>query len=108
MVCMPLCTDGPELAPAPTVYHVILGQPVSLVFGYNLHSNPPVTIVLTDPSEEEMNNSEIIKFDSGPEVVQIHITEAEVKHRGVWTCGLYHDNRDIPTTYVVTLVVLGK
>ena len=105
---VPLYTDGPELTPGPEVYYVILGQPVTLVFGYDLRSNPPITIVLTDPSGDEVNGGENFELDRGPHVVQIHINTVDVKHRGIWDCGLYQHNGDKLKSYVVTLVVLGK
>ena len=109
LYAIPLCTDGPELTPGRDVYYVILGQPVSLIFGYELRSNPPVIIVWTDPSGDEVNGGENFELDRGPDVVQIHIKKAYVKHNGIWNCGLYrHDNGGKLKSYDVTLIVLGK
>ena len=57
-----------------------------------------------------VNDGGNLEFDSGPEIVQIHIKEAGVKYRGKWNCSLWQRDRgDIPKlSYVVTLVVVGK
>ena len=109
-MCTSLHADGPELTPGPGIHYVLYGQPISLVCVYNLKSNPPVSITWTDPSGNVANDGGNFEFDSGLEIVQIHIKEADVKYRGKWNCSLWqHDHGDmLKLSYVVTLVVVGK
>lgn len=67
-------------------HYVLSGDPVSLVCGYNLHSNPSATITWTNPQGKSVTSGDTYTLDNGPEVVQLNITNTSRSDCGKWAC----------------------
>ncbi len=78
--------DDPELVPGPAKQFALLNDPVSLICGYNLDSNPPVNITWTDPQGNVVQNSDRYILDNGPEIVRLNITNTSNNDNGTWKC----------------------
>ena len=68
-------------------HYVLLGDPLSLVCGTGLDSNPQATITWTAP------NGSLIKKDmgrytleNGPEIVRLNFSITMMSDNGVWRC----------------------
>lgn len=81
-----LPTDGRELVPDPTMQFALLNDPVSLICGYNLDSNPSVNITWTNPQRKVVHNSDRYILDNGPDIVRLNITNTSGDDHGTWTC----------------------
>lgn len=98
----------------------IEGDPVSLVCGYQLHSNPPAIITWLYPNGSTVENSDRIIMDSGTELVQLNVTNTSSSDSGTWTCRIEIQNkcvweqehscspRNKSQEYKIELVVLGE
>ena len=70
-------------------HYVLLGDPVCLICGYNLDSNPPAVITWTGPYGKVVTkNMDSYIMDNGPQVVQLNITNADESDGGRWTCNV--------------------
>ena len=63
---------------------------VTLICGHNLESNPTATITWIDPNGKEISTTDTENYiqNDGPDVVQLHIKQANRKDRGNWTCNM--------------------
>ena len=98
----------------------IEGDPVSLVCGYQLRSNPPAIITWLYPNGSTVENSDRIIMDSGSELVQLNVTNTSSSDSGTWTCRIEVQNecvweqehscspRNKSQEYKIELVVLGE
>lgn len=68
--------------------YVLIGHPVLLVCGYDLHSNPQATITWTDPRGNKVTESNRYSADNGPELVQLNITRASKRDSGTGRCSV--------------------
>jgi hypothetical protein len=100
------------LTEGPREYYVLLGDPISLICGYNLDSNPAaVNITWIDPLQEPVTNNSNYHQHDGPELVQLNIFRASASHSGIWKCNILVasdaglvGNR----TYSIRLHVIGE
>lgn len=85
-------SDGPEFSPGLEKHYVLYGDPVSLICGYDLESNPPPTITWTNPYNKSVVNTDMYVIDNGPQVIQLNITNARESDSGLWICHMeVHD-----------------
>ena len=62
------------------------GNSISLVCGYELHSNPLANITWVHPNGSTVEKCDRITTDNGPGVVQLNISNTHVSDGGNWTC----------------------
>ena len=79
-------TDGPEILPGVRKHHVLSGDPVSLICGHNLDSNPPANVTWIDPQNRPVNTSSSFILDDEPMVVRLNISSASNSDNGTWIC----------------------
>ena len=71
----------------PTERYVLLGDPLSLVCGTGLDSNPQATITWTAPDNTMIRmNMGRYTLDNGPEIVRLNFTDTIMGDNGRWTC----------------------
>ena len=70
-----------------TEHYVLLGDPLSIVCGTGLDSNPQATIawIASDTSRITMNMGRYT-LDNGPEIVRLNFSIALMSDNGVWMC----------------------
>ena len=82
-------TDGPSLAVfGPSQYFVLLGDPLSLVCGADLDTNPQATITWTADGTTIVVDSPRYSVDNGPEVVRLNFTQTFLSDAGMWRCDI--------------------
>ena len=102
--------DGPDIHVSEHLNEqfALSGEAVSLVCGYNLDSYPEASVTWTDPSGRKMlQNNDRYTLDSGPEVVQLNISEASQSDSGVWTCSVSNGRGTTDIVFKVSLEVIG-
>ena len=70
----------------PTQRYVLLGNPLSLVCGRGLDSNPAASITWRDPNNVEIMDNARYDLESGTEVVRLNFTRTIPSDTGIWTC----------------------
>ena len=98
--------------------HHVLGDPVSLICGYNLDSNPPAAITWSNPQGILVTSSKKYTLDNGPEVVQLNISSVSESDSGTWKCSIKVQDSDIYNqngmilignkSYEILLSLVGK
>ena len=78
--------DGPQIVPGVKKLYVLSGDPVSLICGYNLDSNPRANITWMNPQNQPVNTGGSFVLDDGPMVVQLNISSASSGDSGTWIC----------------------
>jgi hypothetical protein len=76
--------DGPQQMPTPV--YVLLGNPLSLVCGRGLESNPNATIAWLDTNNMAIVDNARYDLESGREVVRLNFTQTILSDTGIWTC----------------------
>ena len=66
--------------------YVLLGDPASLICGYQLKSNPPATVSWTDPQGKRVKSGDRYYQDDGPATVQLNISKTTPGDSGTWQC----------------------
>ena len=82
--------DPPSFATeGPTERYVLLGDPLSLVCGTNLDSNPQATITWTasDATTIRMNGGRYT-LENGPDIVRLSFSTTMLIDSGVWRCNV--------------------
>ena len=103
----------------PVQHYVMLGDPISLICGYNLDSKPPAFIDWRDPNGNKVENDSNYCLDNGPEVVQLKISRVTKLNEGNWTCNIQVQESNVYGTsnsstftknmsHTIQLTVLGK
>ena len=77
-------SDGPTQIP--TQRYVLLGNPLSLVCGRGLDSNPAASITWQDPNIVVIMDNARYDLESGTEVVRLNFTRTIPTDSGIWTC----------------------
>jgi hypothetical protein len=67
-------------------YTVLLGDPLSLVCGTDLDSNPQATITWTAPDRAMITGTSRYSLENGPEIVRLNFTRTNVSDAGMWRC----------------------
>ena len=80
------CIDGPEMLPGPKDHYVLSGDPISLICGYDLVSNPPAIVSWTNPLGATVTSGGKYSMDSGPQVVRLNISNISEDLAGKWMC----------------------
>ena len=70
----------------PTQRCILLGNPLSLVCGRGLDSNPAASITWRDPNNAEIMDNARYDIESGTEVVRLNFTRTILSDTGMWTC----------------------
>ena len=70
-------------------HYVLLGNPLSLVCGRGLDSNPQATITWTasDDTTIRMNGGRYT-LENGPEIVRLNFSTTRMSDEGVWRCNV--------------------
>ena len=86
---------------------VLQGQPVTLVCGTNLRSNPPSTIQWGDNNGTALSAGWRYFFGNGSDMVYLNLFSTALSDNGTWTCIL---NNGIFASLIVNvlLFVIGK
>ena len=86
-------SDGPSFylggpSEKPTQNNVSLGDPLSLVCGTGLESNPQATITWTAPDGSTLMNNVNDRYtvENGPEIVRLNISGTVLNDNGMWLC----------------------
>lgn len=75
---------------------VLVGSPVTLSCGHSLASNPPPTVVWTQPNGEPLSNGGRYTLSMGSEV-SLSVNTTVGSDSGVWRCDLTTSDPDIVT-----------
>ena len=79
--------DGPTFAePGPLQRYVLLGDPLSLVCGTGLDSNPQATITWTGPDGTMIIDNARYDLENGPYIVRLNFTRTILNDSGIWRC----------------------
>ena len=80
--------DGPTFAqPSPLQRYAPLGNPLSLVCGTGLDSNPQATITWTAPDTTAITmDFGRYTVDNGPGIVRLNFTHTSLSDTGIWRC----------------------
>ena len=65
---------------------MLFGDPVSLICGYNLDSNPRANITWMNPKKRPVNTGGSFVLDDDPKVVRLNISSASSSDNGTWIC----------------------
>ena len=95
--CTHTRTDGPDITPGPMQHYVLVGDPVFLVCGTSLVSNPAATISWRDIQGMEIQNAGRYTYNNGPETVQLNFSFTRTSDTGVWTCRIVVIDNDVMT-----------
>ena len=71
----------------PTQRYVLLGDPLSLVCGRGLDSNPQADVAWTAPDGmTTISDNARYDLENGPDVVRLNFTSTVMSDTGVWRC----------------------
>ena len=70
----------------PTQAYVLLGNPLSLVCGRGLDSNPAASITWLDPYSVPVMDSAHYDLENGNAIVRLNFTRTTQSDNGMWTC----------------------
>ena len=88
MITLIPLADGPSLELGPVQYYVLLGDPLSLVCGTGLDSNPQAIITWTDPDQTMIMDSSRYSLENGPHIVRLNFTHTLLSDAGMWRCNI--------------------
>ena len=77
-------SDGPKQMP--TQVYVLLGNPLSLVCGRGLDSNPEASITWRDPNGMAIMDNDRYDLMNGSDVVHLDFVHTILSDTGMWTC----------------------
>lgn len=101
------CTDGPEIEGGDTNLVGVVNNNVTLICGIKVTSNPsPIVKWANEKGEIAPNNTSYI-VNSGPDIVSLLISKAELFDTGTWTCTLTNSETDREIKRNVILTVIG-
>ena len=63
-----------------------MGDPLSLVRGTGLDSNPQATITWTAPDETTIVDNDRYDLENGPDIVRLNFTNMITADTGMWVC----------------------
>ena len=72
----------------PTQRYVLLGDPLSLVCGRGLDSNPQADVAWTAPDGMTISDNARYDLENGPDVVRLNFTHTILSDNGVWMCNI--------------------
>ena len=81
--------DGPDVVQGPAERAVRLGDPVMLLCGTDLDSNPQATVRWTSPAGQPITNND--RYDltqNNAGTVRLDFTNATIGDRGIWVCNI--------------------
>ena len=67
---------------------MLLGDPLSLVCGTGLDSNPQATVTWTAPNGTTIMDSTRYSLINGPEIVKLDLTRTIQSDAGMWRCDI--------------------
>ena len=70
----------------PTQRYVRLNDPLSLVCGYGLDSNPDAMVTWTTPDQTIITSYARYNLEGGPGIVQLNFTHTILSDNGIWRC----------------------
>ena len=88
MLTLTPLADGPSLELGPVQYYVLLDDPLSLVCGTGLDSNPRATITWTAPDQTIIMDSSRYSLQNGPDIVRLNFTHTLLSDTGMWRCNI--------------------
>ena len=85
------CADGPSFQSdgpqqMPTQVYILLGNPLSLVCGRGLESNPSATITWTGSDGTTIMDTPRYDLENGPQIVRLNFTNTIMSDNGMWLC----------------------
>lgn len=81
-----LCSDGPSMTKGRERYSVLEGNSTALVCGRNVSSNPPATVIWTNPQNESFEKSDDRLIITNGRDIVLNISKARREDNGTWTC----------------------
>jgi hypothetical protein len=82
-----MVADPPSfVTEGPTERYVLLGEPLSLVCGTGLDSNPQATITWTAPDGTTIVDNNRYDLENGPAIVRLNFTNTIMTDSGLWQC----------------------
>ena len=118
-------SDGPEIEYGPTERAVRLGDPLMLLCGTGLDSNPRATVMWLDPAGgvvADNDRYDLIQDDAG--IVRLDFNRTIDTDMGIWTCSIRVEGVNVtlpngggitPTRLIgsersrsITLYIVGK
>ena len=121
-----LFIDGPTFAePGPLQHYALLGDPLSLVCGTGLDSNPNAMVSWTAPDRTAIMDNARYDLENGPKIVRLNFTHTILGDTGIWRCDVrvvssqdIISNRSVvqqnptvigtPTVREIQLTIIGK
>ena len=86
-------SDGPDILPGPMQVAVRLGDPLSLVCGTNLMSNPSAAITWRDPNGVVDNTRyDLVNDGTG---IRLNFTNTISSDTGTWTCSVLVEGNNV-------------
>ena len=70
----------------PTQAYALLGNPLSLVCGKGLDSNPQATITWSDPDGNVVMDNARYDLENGPDIVRLDFNRIIMSDSGLWLC----------------------
>ena len=70
----------------PTERYVLFGDPLSLVCGTGLDSNPQAIVIWTAPDGTTIMDNDRYDLENGPEIVRLNFTNTIMGDNGLWKC----------------------
>ena len=70
----------------PTQRYVRLNDPLSLVCGYGLVSNPNAMVTWTAPDQTIITSNARYNLEGGPGIVRLNFTHTILSDNGIWRC----------------------
>ena len=67
---------------------MLLGDPLSLVCGTGLDSNPQATIMWTAPNGTTIMDNPRYSLNNGPEIVRLNFIHTILSDAGMWRCDI--------------------
>ena len=106
-------------------YYVLLGDPLSLVCGTGLDSNPQATITWTAPDQTVVMESPRYNLENGSEIVRLNFTHTLLDDAGTWICDIRTNsdqcvvsegslvrleptNIGVPIQHNIELIIIGE
>ena len=76
----------------PTQRYVLLGDPLSLVCGTGLDSNPQASVTWMAPNGTTIMDNARYDLENGPEIVRLNFTQTSPSDNGIWRCRVFTES----------------
>ena len=76
----------------PTQLYALLGEPLSLVCGTGLDSNPQASVTWVAPDGTTIMDNARYDLENGPDVVRLNFTWTILSDNGIWRCRVFTES----------------